>query len=515
MRAAVSGQHNPIRLQLPIIHKDTISPTVRHNHTMDPDRTTNPSNQTPTPMAKSTARQSDSPIRSRLLGRASTIADMSSPLRHRRSSNFSDSVESTRQSIKSSTDSLLLPRATSPELEKHREPSHWHSAPLALALLPAVGGLFFQDGSAVVTDLTLLGLAAVFLNWSVRLPWDWYISAQSVQVNDAQVSKDGYTSDTIIEEGSEEEERESPPATPLDGANDPVPKLAPPSPLQSSASSELRTHELLALLMCFLFPAAGACLLHHIRGQLTRPSEGLVSNYNLTIFLLAAELRPLSHLIRLVQARTLHLQRTVSANVYSASSTSISSATASDLQVRLAEIEKHIADTNTNGTNGAATKSPSQDLVTQVRKTLQPDLDALNRAVRRYEKRTTLLSLQTESRLQDLEKRLGDAITLAAAAERSSQSSRQRRGSGVGLLLDLFDYVAAVVSLPLQICWTVITLPWRLVASLGGSAVAGAEGWVGQKVRREMRTAGVVEKRGGSGSEKRKMQGRAAGKKVM
>ena len=263
--------------------------------------------------------------------------------------------------------------------------------------------------------------------------------------------------------------------------------------------------------MCFLFPGAGAWLLHHIRGQLTRPAEGLVSNYNLTIFLLVAELRPLSHLIRLVQARTLHLQRTVSANASPGTSSNISSAMASDLQVRLAEIEKHIADTNTNGT---ATKSPPPDLVTQVRKTLQPDIDALNRAVRRYEKRATLLSIQTESRLQDLEKRLGDAITLAAAAERSSQSSRQRRRSGVGLILGLFDDVAAVVSLPIQICWTMITLPWRMVAALGGSAVAGAEGWVGKKVRREMRTAGVVEKRGGSGSEKRRAQGKA-GKKVM
>ena len=266
--------------------------------------------------------------------------------------------------------------------------------------------------------------------------------------------------------------------------------------------------------MCFLFPAAGAWLLHHIRGQLTRPSEGLVSNYNLTIFLLAAELRPLSHLIRLVQARTLHLQRTVNTNPYSATSNIVSPATANDLQDRLAEIEMHIADTNNDGTNGTATKSPTPDLVTQVRKTLQPDLDALNRAVRRYEKRATLLSLQTESRLQDLEKRLGDAITLAAAAERSSQSSRQRRGSGVGVVLDLFDDVAAVVSLPIQICWSVVTLPWRVVASLVGSVAARAEGWVGKKVRTEMKTAGVIDKRGGSGSEKRRMQGRA-GKKVM
>ncbi len=168
--AAVSGQFNPIRLQLPIIH-NTVSPTAQRGHTMEPDQTMSPTNDTPTPMAKSTARQSHSPIRSRLLGRASTVADLSSPLRHRRSSNFSDSLEGTRQSIKSSTESLLLPKATSPELENIHEPSHWHSAPLALALFPAVGGLFFQNGSAVVTDMTLLGLAAVFLNWSVRLPW--------------------------------------------------------------------------------------------------------------------------------------------------------------------------------------------------------------------------------------------------------------------------------------------------------------------------------------------------------
>ena len=139
--------------------------------TMGPDRTMSPSGETPKITAKSTARQSDSPIRSRLLGRAATIADISNPLKHRRSSNFSDSVESTRQSIKSSTDNLLLPRATSAELGTSHEPTHWHSAPLTIALLPAVSGLFFQNGSAVVTDLTLLGLAAVFLNWSVRVPW--------------------------------------------------------------------------------------------------------------------------------------------------------------------------------------------------------------------------------------------------------------------------------------------------------------------------------------------------------
>lgn len=81
-------------------------------------------------------------------------------------------------------------------------------------------------------------------------------------------------------------------------------------------------------------------------------------------------------------------------------------------------------------------------------------------------------------------------------------------------MLNLFDDVAAVLSLPVQMCWTVVTLPWRVIASVVGSVAAGAEGWVGRKVRREMKTAGVVEKRGGGGSEKRRVQGRA-GKKVV
>lgn len=106
----------------------------------------------------------------RAVRRASTFAEPSNTLQKRRSSTFSDSLDEARQSLRSSTDDLLLPRPQRLALES-QEHSHWHSAPLALALLPAVGGLLFQNGSAVVTDVTLLGLAAVFLNWSVRLPW--------------------------------------------------------------------------------------------------------------------------------------------------------------------------------------------------------------------------------------------------------------------------------------------------------------------------------------------------------
>jgi hypothetical protein len=90
----------------------------------------------------------------------------------RRSSNFSDySLNEARRTFQSSTDDLLLPKPSVAGFEPSHETSHWHSAPLAFALLPAIGGMFFKNGSSIITDVMLLGLAAIFLNWSVRLPW--------------------------------------------------------------------------------------------------------------------------------------------------------------------------------------------------------------------------------------------------------------------------------------------------------------------------------------------------------
>ena len=126
--------------------------------------------------ARTTARSSLSPLRQRVLGRAATFSGKleTSPLRRTSSlsSTFSDSIDDARNSIKSTTDDILYPRAKSHDVDlSGHDASHWHSLPLALALLPAAGGLFFEKGSVFITDVTLLALAAVFLNWSVRLPW--------------------------------------------------------------------------------------------------------------------------------------------------------------------------------------------------------------------------------------------------------------------------------------------------------------------------------------------------------
>ncbi|KAL2074947.1 hypothetical protein VTL71DRAFT_8727 [Oculimacula yallundae] len=426
------------------------------------------------PSKASSSPPSDSPIST--LPRRVLTTDESSQFRHRpptnrfstsqdappaqgirrRSSNFSEySLKDARKSFQSSTDDLLLPKPSAEFHAARHDSSAWDSAPLAFALLPAVGGLLFTNGSSVVTDVMLLGLAAIFLNWSVRLPWDWYHSAQSMRKTEE------YNGDTIISEDSEEENPLSFSQATLeevpeeDEPSSPAPKPTRRLPAHEAATNELYTHELLALLSCFLFPALGAYLLHTLRGQLTRPSEGLVSNYNLTIFLLASELRPMAHLVKLIQARTLHLQRVVNSNPYD--STKGSAGEVQDLTRRLEDLEARNSITETNTTAAEPTLSVKQSavLTTEVRRSLQPELDALNRAVRRYEKRATLQAFQTESRLHDLESRLNDAISLAAAAANNTQN---RRGI-TGVIVD-------IVSLPVQAVSAMASMPLSLAAGV-------------------------------------------------
>lgn len=125
------------------------------------------------PDSMQSGRASNSPapgLRQRSVGRAATFTEGAPQVVRRSSSFVSETLSESRRSLRSSTDDLFLPRVKS-EHQDNLESSHWHSLPLGLALLPAVGGLFFQNGSAFITDISLLGLAALFLNWAVRLPW--------------------------------------------------------------------------------------------------------------------------------------------------------------------------------------------------------------------------------------------------------------------------------------------------------------------------------------------------------
>jgi hypothetical protein len=235
---------------------------------------------------------------------------------------------------------------------------------------------------------------------------------------------------------------------------------------RQAALNELYAHEVMALTSCFLFPLLAAYLLHAIRNQLSRPSEGLVSNFNLTIFILGAEIHPLSHMLKLVRARTLHLQRVVNANPYKETSSTLTQV--QDMARRLAELESHAAAGLVSASGQSSNcivepgKQPVQHnaaLIREVRNALQPELDALNRAVRRYEKKATVLAFQTESRLGAIDMRLNDAISLAASAAKNSAS----QDSFLGWLT---ERATALAMMPVRAVLKVVTLPFRAITSV-------------------------------------------------
>lgn len=382
---------------------------------------------------------------------------------------------------------LFNPKLVGGGIPEEEEGSSWASVPLAFALLPALGGIFFQNGSAVVTDVMLLGLAAVFLHWSVTQPWcvpiprrlpflnsvpltvarKWYHSAQQIRIQEEGHFDFAVDSESEAD-GADETGQHNASSGKVDAEDDPAEASrserdgSARETARRDALAELYVHEVLALASCFLLPVLGAYLLHTIRAQLSRPSEGLVSNYNLTIFLLASELRPFSHLMRLVQSRTLHLQRIIHENPYAGESTSPKQI--SQVLERLEALESQVgpnlpAPTTDRGAQELAKAKQEAAMVRDVRQAIQPELDALNRAVRRYEKKATVQALQTESRFGLVDARLNDAIALAAAAAKNSAASPSA-------MQWLAEWAVGLVVLPFRAAFSLLMFPLRILVGL-------------------------------------------------
>lgn len=369
------------------------------------------------------------------------------------------------------------------------------SLPLAFALLPAIAGVFFEGGRDLITDVMLLGLVFIFLRYTITQPWQWYREAQAIRVrkevvpdqvfddeSEAELATNMTASTGTLDETSGERpqrhedgaheggvvpERENGDAKVLEGKYS-------RSRSQEAAVNELYVHEVLALLSCFLSPVLGAYLLHAVRAQLSLPSEGLLTDFNITVFLLAAELRPISHTLKLVQARTLHLQRVVQTTPVEPSIM----AKFEEMYNRLAQLEQRADATEEATSTSSATaaqqaqqqagsaRGNKQDaaLVREVRNAIQPELDALNRAVRRYEKKATVLALQTESRLGFIDTRLNDAISLAAAAVKHNNNNSH--GGFSSLLAWIMNGLMYIVTIPYHVAMYIVMWPFRAVATL-------------------------------------------------
>lgn len=242
--------------------------------------------------------------------------------------------------------------------------STWQHIPLAFALVPAIGGLFFTGGPHFITDAMLLGLVSFYLHYLVKLPWEWYKSVQLRRLD----GSDG-TGGQVVDEHETKETME-----------------------EETARRELEWSHDAALVLCFAGPLLGGLLLSYIRSSLSRPSEGLVSSFNITLFVIAAEVRPAAQVVALVRARAWRLQEIIHAPPQTA---------VDRLGARVVELEEALA-----SVQARMAAEEERDVVGQVRGDLSPGIEALTRAVRRYEKREALTAAWTSSKVRELERRL-------------------------------------------------------------------------------------------------------------
>lgn len=101
-------------------------------------------------------------------------------------------------------------------------------------------------------------------------------------------------------------------------------------------------------------------------------------------------------------------------------------------------------------------------MTAEIRRALQPEIDALNRAVRRYEKRTAITNYQIESRFQNLESQLRDAVAVTPLPI----SERPDVSHGNDLLFKIFAWTYAVFTFFVRTAMSLAYLPVRVALSV-------------------------------------------------
>jgi hypothetical protein len=328
-----------------------------------------------------------------------------------------------------------------------------------------------------MTDVLLLSLGCLFLYWSVKWPWQWYRQTQATVLLDSVLDDPFESSDEAEDDDGSRPNR----TLETDHSGAAHPPVGDPSKAKrsSTANQNLRRFEVLALMSCFLSPVAVAYVLHALRPHLSRPSGGLVSNSNLTLFVLAAEVRPILHLCRLIERRTLYWQRMVSPS--NAEGPAAGSSGLVEILERIESIELrqksapveqedglNLSGTNqTNQPSGSGTDA-ADSLVADVKQVLQPQIDALNRAVRRYEKRSAAQAALLDVRLRHVDGRAADAMALAAAAMRDAAAVKKPRPKPPSLVGNLLGGALAAAGSVVGALVELVLLPWRLVAGACG-----------------------------------------------
>lgn len=209
------------------------------------------------------------------------------------------------------------------------------------------------------------------------VPWEWYHASRTLRLmSDSQTSPmpfftrtEGFVStpeqtSAIVSEDEDE--------TPTPSHHHPEQPLDPET---EAAAINLRRTEILALASCVASPLIGGYLLHYIREILSRPSEGLVSTFNITLFVMAAELRPAMKLMEMIKQRSLYLQKIVHKDVLEGNVNN-PSVDFEPLNRKIEQLENTIEELRMSVVR---VQGGREEVVSGVREGVRADVEALNR----------------------------------------------------------------------------------------------------------------------------------------
>ncbi|KAI8977638.1 hypothetical protein BDF20DRAFT_821747 [Mycotypha africana] len=152
-------------------------------------------------------------------------------------------------------------------------------------------------------------------------------------------------------------------------------------------AAELRRHELAGLIWVLISPAVAGYLLQYSR-QLVSNADRYVSSVNITVFILAASIKPATHLMNLLHERTIFLQNTLQ----------ISDSQVDLLQKKIDKLQKEMDHLH----RAFATKKE----FAQVTEDIHPTVQQLNKAIKRFEKREQALRNWTDEHFTTIETKI-------------------------------------------------------------------------------------------------------------
>ncbi|CEG78752.1 hypothetical protein RMATCC62417_13314 [Rhizopus microsporus] len=241
------------------------------------------------------------------------------------------------------------------------------SWPILLAGVPTLGA-FFAGSSEIWSDFIMILLILFYVYKWMTVPWSYYESARIRRVIHQQSSVE-------LKAGPKAEEAAY------------LRKLQTEREKQQSIHAELRRHELAGLVWVVLSPLIAGYTLQYSRYFFAN-TDKYISAFNITVFTLAASIKPLSHVIFLLQERTLYLQ-----NEAAFSETEIEM-----LQSRIRFLEKEIDVLR----RAYATK---KDLG-QITEDINPTLQQLTKTLHRFEKRDNALRTWSQQHFTAIEQKV-------------------------------------------------------------------------------------------------------------